>query len=54
MIAYGQLLNEIISFLIVALAVFVVVKQANRFKPPERRAGSGDERSARSARPAFR
>jgi len=33
-IAYGQLLNEIISFLIVALAVFVVVKQASRFKPP--------------------
>ena len=34
-IAYGQLLNEIISFLIVALAVFVVVKQASRFKPPD-------------------
>ena len=34
-IAYGQLLNEIISFIIVALAVFVVVKQASRFKPPD-------------------
>ena len=33
-IAYGQLLNEIIGFLIVAAAVFVVVKQANRFNPP--------------------
>jgi large conductance mechanosensitive channel len=34
-IAYGQFLNEIITFLIVALAVFVVVKQANRFKAPD-------------------
>ena len=34
-IAYGQLLNEIIGFLIVAAAVFVVVKQANRFKQPD-------------------
>jgi large conductance mechanosensitive channel len=34
-IAYGQFLNEIISFLIVALAVFVVVKQANRLQTPE-------------------
>lgn len=34
-IAYGQLLNEIIGFLIVAAAVFVVVKQANKFKPPD-------------------
>ena len=31
-IAYGQLLNEIIGFLIVALAVFVLVKQVNRIK----------------------
>jgi large conductance mechanosensitive channel len=34
-IAYGQLLNDVITFLIVAFAVFVVVKQANRFKPQE-------------------
>ena len=34
-ITYGQLLNEVISFLIVAFAVFVVVKQANRFKPQD-------------------
>lgn len=31
-IAYGQLLNEIVSFLIVALAVFLIVKQVNRIK----------------------
>jgi large conductance mechanosensitive channel len=31
-IAYGQLVNDIISFLIVALAVFVLVKQVNRIK----------------------
>ena len=31
-IAYGQLLNEMIGFLIVALAVFVLVKQVNRIK----------------------
>jgi len=34
-IAYGQLINDVITFLIVALAVFIVVKQANRFKPQE-------------------
>ncbi len=31
-IAIGQLVNDIISFLIVALAIFVVVKQVNRIK----------------------
>ena len=31
-IAYGQLVNDIISFLIVALAVFLLVKQVNRIK----------------------
>ena len=31
-IAYGLFLNTVIEFLIVALAVFVVVKQINRFK----------------------
>ena len=31
-IAYGQLLNEIVSFLILALAVFLIVKQVNRIK----------------------
>jgi large conductance mechanosensitive channel len=31
-IAYGQFVNDIISFLIVAAAVFVLVKQVNRLK----------------------
>jgi large conductance mechanosensitive channel len=31
-IAYGQLLNDLVSFLIVALAVFLLVKQFNRIK----------------------
>src|SRR5258705_8423877 len=35
-IAYGQFINDVIGFLIVAVAVFVLVKQANRIKsaPP--------------------
>lgn len=33
-IAYGALINDVINFLIVAFAVFLLVKQANRFKPP--------------------
>ena len=31
-VAYGQLMNDVVSFLIVALAVFVLVKQVNRIK----------------------
>jgi large conductance mechanosensitive channel len=31
-IAYGQLINDLISFLIVAFAVFLMVKQVNRIK----------------------
>ena len=31
-IAYGQLINDLISFVIVALAVFLLVKQVNRIK----------------------
>ena len=31
-IAYGQFINDVISFLIVAAAVFVLVKQVNRIK----------------------
>jgi len=31
-IAYGQFLNDVIGFLIVALAVFILVKQVNRLK----------------------
>jgi large conductance mechanosensitive channel len=33
-IAYGQFINDIVSFLIVALAVFLLVKQANRLRRP--------------------
>ena len=31
-IAYGQFVNEVLNFLIVALAVFLLVKQVNRIK----------------------
>ena len=31
-IAYGQFINDVISFLIVAFAVFLLVKQVNRIK----------------------
>ena len=31
-VAYGQLLNDVVNFLIVAAAVFVLVKQVNRIK----------------------
>ena len=36
-IAYGQFINDILGFLVIALAVFVMVKQVNRLKgpPPE-------------------
>ncbi|MBI2220201.1 MAG: large conductance mechanosensitive channel protein MscL [Acidobacteria bacterium] len=33
-IAYGAFINEIVNFLIVAFAIFLVVKQANRLKQP--------------------
>jgi large conductance mechanosensitive channel len=33
-LAYGAFLNEVVNFLIVAAAVFLLVKQANRFKAP--------------------
>jgi large conductance mechanosensitive channel len=34
-IAYGNFLNTVINFLIVAFAIFLMVKQVNRFKKPE-------------------
>jgi large conductance mechanosensitive channel len=36
-VAYGQLFNEVVSFLIVAFVVFLLIKQVNRLKgtPPE-------------------
>jgi len=33
-IAYGNFINSIINFLIVAFAIFILVKQVNRFKRP--------------------
>ena len=33
-IAYGQFLNTIINFLIVAFVIFLIVKQVNRYKKP--------------------
>jgi large conductance mechanosensitive channel len=33
-LAYGQFLNTIINFLIVAFAIFILVKQINRMKRP--------------------
>jgi large conductance mechanosensitive channel len=33
-INYGQLVNNVVTFLIVAFAVFLIVKAANRLKPP--------------------
>jgi large conductance mechanosensitive channel len=33
-LAYGAFLNELVSFIIVGFVVFLVVRQANRFKAP--------------------
>jgi large conductance mechanosensitive channel len=33
-IAYGTFVNNVINFLIVASVIFLIVKQANRFKKP--------------------
>ena len=33
-IAYGQFINDVIGFLIVALTVFLLIKQVNRLKRP--------------------
>ena len=46
-IAYGQLVNDIISFLIVGLAVFILVKQVNRIK-------SGIDKPSEAPSPATR
>lgn len=34
-IRYGQFINNIVDFLIVALAIFLVIRQINRLKRPE-------------------
>ena len=46
-IAYGQLINDMISFLIVALAVFLLIRQVNRIK-------SGLDQPAPGAAPTTR
>jgi large conductance mechanosensitive channel len=33
-IAYGQFTNTVINFLVIAFVIFMIVKQANRFKKP--------------------
>ena len=33
-VAYGQFINTITNFLVIAFVVFMIVKQANRFKKP--------------------
>lgn len=33
-IAYGQFLNTVINFLIIAFVIFIIVKQASRFQKP--------------------
>jgi large conductance mechanosensitive channel len=33
-LAFGQLINDIVNFLIIAFAIFMIVKQTNRFKAP--------------------
>ncbi len=34
-IAYGNFLNQVVNFLLVAFAIFIVVKQVNRFRREE-------------------
>ena len=34
-INYGQFINNLVSFIVVAFAVFLVVRAANRLRPPE-------------------
>ena len=33
-IAYGQFLNTVLNFLIIAFVIFLIVKQVNRWMPP--------------------
>lgn len=33
-VAYGSLINEVVNFVIVGFAVFLIVRQANRLKAP--------------------
>lgn len=42
-IAYGAFLNDVVSFVIIAFAIFVAIKQVNRFKKPAAAAASTRE-----------
>src|SRR5689334_2198764 len=42
-IAYGNFINTIINFLIIAFVIFLIVKQVNRFKKPAPEAPSTKE-----------
>ena len=53
-LAYGQFLNTVINFLIIAFVIFVIVKQANRFKAPAPRLRRPPPRIAPTAPAAFR
>jgi large conductance mechanosensitive channel len=46
-IAYGQLINDAINFLIVAFAVFLLVKQVNRIKSGMDRRAAGEPASTK-------
>ena len=46
-IAYGQLINDAINFLIIAFAVFLLVKQVNRIKSGMDRPGAADAPSTK-------
>jgi len=46
-VAYGQLLNDMVNFLIVALAVFVMVRQVNRIKSSMDKPAPGAEPTTR-------
>jgi large conductance mechanosensitive channel len=51
-INYGQFINNIVTFLIVAFAVFLIVKAANRLKPQEAAPSTKDCSYCRMAIPA--
>ena len=42
-LAYGQFLNNVINFLIIAFVIFLIVKQVNRLKKPAEAAPSTKE-----------
>jgi large conductance mechanosensitive channel len=46
-IAYGNFVNTVINFLIVSFAIFILVKQVNRFKKPAPEAPVPDTKECR-------